>query len=136
MPQTRQSDFRTPFSGKSSKKLRGRIDRVVSNQAAAASGSDLHVLDVAGDIQSLSVITAANPASGESLVIDVQRNGVTILTAPLTLNNTTPGKVLYNFTPVAGTRLNLGDVITFVRTYTAGGGATPVGPNRIILEVA
>lgn len=136
MPQTTQTLLRSPASSRSAKKLRARIDRHASSQAVAATLSDVMVVDVGGQIQALTAIIGATPAAGESLVVDVLRNGVSILSAPYTFSNALPGKVVRDLVPVAGTTIVIGDVITINRTYTAGGGPTPIGPSRVILEVA
>lgn len=136
MPQLKSANLRTPFTQKSSKALRARIDRMVSSQAVAASASDPHVTDLAGEVVAATVITGANRGVGESLTVDIQKNGVSILTAPLVLDNTLPGKTLRNLPVQPGTRFAVGDVVTFIRTYVAGGAPTPVGPSRIVLEIA
>jgi hypothetical protein len=135
MPQTTRSLLRFPLGPKTSKTLRGRIDRIASSQAAAATLTDIQVIDLAGDTQALNVVVNAIPAAGETLVVDIQKNGVTILAAPVTLDNTMTTKVKV-LNPVAGTVFAIGDRVSFIRTYTAGGGPAPIGPNKIILEIA
>jgi hypothetical protein len=135
MAQLKQGDMRTPFGGKGSARLRGRIDRLTFNQAAAASGNDIQVSDAAGKIQDIYIITAATPGAGESLTVDVQKNGVTVLTTPLVVDNTRTGKTVHRPSVAAlGASAALGDIFTVVRTYAAGAPA-PVGPNKVVIEI-
>lgn len=135
MGQVSARHLRTPHGKASGKQLRARIDRQTSTQSAAASGTDTQVVEVAGDIMDLVVTAAGVPAAGESLTIDVQKNGVSVLTAPLVFDSTAGGKQK-KFTPNANNPWKAGDLLTVIRTYVAGGGPTPIGPNRVTLEIA
>jgi hypothetical protein len=135
MPALTKSNVRTPLGPKGSERLRARIDRVVSNQAVAATATDVQVIDVSGKVQALSVVVGTLPAAGESLTVDVHKNGVTILTTPAVLDNTMTNK-LRALTPVANTSFAVGDRVSVIRTYAAGGGPAPIGPSKVILEIA
>jgi hypothetical protein len=136
MPQLKQGDLRFPLNGSSAARLRARIDRISSNQATAATLTEQYISETAGKIQALSVVIAATPGVGESLVVDVQNNGVSLLTAPATLDSATSGKGVKSLPVIANSFIAAGDVITFIRTYTAGGAPALATPNRIVLEVA
>lgn len=135
MPQLRKTDLRTPFGPNSSKRLRARIDRHTSTQAAAATLTDISVVETAGDIQALTLTVAGLPAAGESLTVDVQKNSVSVLAAPVVFDSTATSKQKV-FSPTANNPWKVGDILTVIRTYVAGGGPTPIGPNRVTIEIA
>lgn len=69
-------------------------------------------------------ITAAVGAA--TATVDLKKNGVSVLTGTITLNNANTAYVPVNGT-LSGTSLVVGDVLTVVTTATAGGGTLPTG---------
>jgi hypothetical protein len=137
MGQIKQTWLRTPLGNKTKRLLAARIDRHVSSQAAAATLTDTSVLEVSGDVQALGITYAGVPAVGESLTVDIQKNGVTILTTPLVVDSTVGAGVKQkSFSLAASQTFKPGDIVTVIRTYVAGGGPTPIGPNRVSVEIA
>jgi len=65
-------------------------------------------------------------AAGESCAVDVQINGTTALTAPVTLDDTAGTNYTAGTVDAAANTFTAGDVITVVKTYTAGGTPTPM----------
>lgn len=61
-----------------------------------------------------------------TVTVDLKKNGVSILSGVLTLDNTTAAYVLKTAT-VLTPNLVVGDVLTIVITATAGGGTLPTG---------
>ena len=134
--QLKQRDLRTPFNGENSRKIRARVDRISSDQATAADLTTTIVSDVEGQVQNLYLVVAAVAATGESMEIDVTVNGTSILDDPYTYDEgSAPASVIQ--IPVSkDVNIEVGDVIAIVRDYTAGGGATPIGASKVVLEVA
>jgi hypothetical protein len=107
-----------------------------SRQLAAAS-EVLRVLRprANGRIVAVAAETGTVAAAGESMTFDVQVSGATVLSAVITIND---GVVID--TPVAGTLVaspifTAGQLITAVRTYVAGGGATPMRDTVVDIEL-
>jgi len=129
----------TPFSGANGiPEMVGLIGRRSYDQQTAASGTTKRVAEHDGKIRKALIAVTALPAAGEDMVFDVQVNGVSILSATPQLTNaatTTTG--LYDFLSLvvaASSSIKVGDIVSVVRTYTAGGGPTPIGANEVILE--
>lgn len=109
-----------------------------SRQLAAASET-LRVFRPleAGRIIRVTAETGTVAAAGESMTFDVQIAGVTALTGVITIDNT----VVID-TPVPGVlgagaiaQFAGGELITVVRTYVPGGGATPMRDTVVDIEV-
>lgn len=105
----------------------GAREQHENNQLAAAS-EDLRVIRalVPGRIVAVAAETRIAAAAGESMTFDVTVGGVSILTAPITIDVATPAN-----TPVAGALIATptfaaGDEIAVARVYVAGGGPTPM----------
>lgn len=138
------NDFHTPLAKVSQEKLRGHMLRGRSEQAAAATAAGGAMVGATPLTQrsnkfKLQLFVARLAAAGESLTVDVLRAPVaggaaaSILTAPYVYDSTK--QLGWIDLPVAaGVVLNAGDVITVSRTYAAGGGPTPIGPNVVQLE--
>lgn len=103
-----------------------QINRKQSLQATAATATlGFWVAEFAGKIQEVELGLAVLPASGESMVFDVRKNGSTILTAAFTANPTTATAKRIDLSHLLSPSLSVfseGDLFTVVRTYTAGGG--------------
>lgn len=73
------------------------------------------------------VVGAIVAAVGAATVtVDLRKNGVTILSAVVTLDSTTAAYILKSAT-ILTPALVVGDVLTVVITATAGGGTLPTG---------
>lgn len=101
------------------------INRKSSVQATAATATlGTWVADYSGHIQEAQAVLGVLPASGESMVIDIRKNGSTILTGTLTVNSSTTSKYTDMTSLISAALASFvpGDIFTVVRTYTAGGG--------------
>lgn len=139
MSQFKAADFQGVFTEGNFGKFIGRISAIRSLQAVmatlAADPTGLITFD--GQIGDVFAVFQNVLASGESVSVDVLKNGVTVLTAPVVINAALMGGKkyvpLFKFVDKAKLALREGDLITITRTYTAGG--TPVGgASAIYLE--
>ncbi len=112
------------------KRVMGEVD---SFQATAASGVEDFPLKVdANGLASLSFQAGAAAAAGETLVVDVSRvrGGVvtSLLSATYTYDNGESANTEVSLDSLIDESIGLadGDLIRVTRTYTAGGGPTPV----------
>lgn len=90
-------------------------------------------------IQEVRFIAQGTPAVGESMTIDIQVDGVSILAngTPFTYDDNLSGRSLIIIPiPQAERQRAIGEIITVDRVYVAGGGPTPIGANKveIVLE--
>ena len=138
MSKLSKKDLHTPFTSKTISKLIGFFLRGQSEQAVAASLSAAAVAGVtpatqSGKITSLYLVAATAAAAGESMVFDVLKNGVSILTGTYTFNNTKSADVQIEL-PLAPASANLatGDRLTVTRTYTAGGSPTMTATSVVV----
>lgn len=142
-----KTQFHTPLTGLNIERLMGVILRMQHPQAAAASASAslLGVVTQSGELRSLTVLSAAIAASGESMTIDVLKNGVSIMLGgtPFTINATTvpagdvrKQKELKALVDPAKLSFLAGDILTVTRVYTAGGGPTPMTATVVIAEIS
>lgn len=126
-------------TGRNADHIARRFARIKSIQATAADATVLgDVMEAAGEIVNVrAVIHGAMPAAGESITVDVQKNGVSVLTAVVTLNSSsTLDKAVDGVFAGGGkVRVAAGDIITVVRDYTAGGGPTPLTYSVVYVEV-
>lgn len=85
-----------------------------------------------GPITALFFVAHVVAGVGESLTVDVTRNGVSILPAPFVYDATKPAntKIAIPFNP---TTLAIGDLMVFPRTYVAGV-PTPIGQNAVEIQ--
>jgi hypothetical protein len=123
-----QKDLRNPFNGESIKKIRGVINRAISEQKVAATlAGDLARHGVAangGLVRSLWLLSSKPAAAGESLTIDVTANGVSLLAAPFVFDSTKTAAAQIELPLAASHNIVTGDPILVSRTYVAGGGPT------------
>lgn len=125
---------------KSVAKIEGRIEHFRNSQGTAASlaASVLGVVDSATrEIVDAQFTQNALCAAGESMTLDILKNGTSVLlSAPLTIDSTVTSLQtdLYPLIDPAKRSLAIGDVLTCTRVYTAGGGATPMGGNVVVIE--
>jgi len=87
-----------------------------------------------GEITYVSAYNAAAAASGESMVIDVEIEGTTCLAASITLTDTDTTAVKAG-TLAAAVAFSQGEKVVITRTYTAGGGATPITGNAVSIGI-
>jgi hypothetical protein len=121
-----KKDLHMPFNDVTLKKVRGVIMQLRDEQSAAATATTNHMCRNNGLVTRCEVGVGVAPAAGESMTIDIQKNGTSILVGgPLSIDqaHATP-KGCFDVTGnlVAGTQFAVSDVLTVVRTYTAGGG--------------
>lgn len=96
-------------------------------QAAASSETTFAFLAMrAGAINDVIAVAETAAAAGEDMAIDVQINGVTCLTSAIVLDDAAGVTPQVGTVDTAANTLARGDIVTIVRTYTAGGGPTPM----------
>jgi hypothetical protein len=112
----------TPFSGSGLPVVLGLIGKLFNAQFVAATATQKQVARHSGKLRKILIGTANLAAGGESMVFDVQVNGVTVFTGTPTLVNVSSAVGLYDVSAliVAGTVINAGDVISVVRTLAGG----------------
>lgn len=107
-----------------------KIDSVITTQVqtvAATATLPGFMSPIDGQLIHVSAKSSAGAAAGESLVVDVHKNGVPMTTAAVTLDQalgTDPGEGVAD-TGAPGA-MELGDLITYDLVYTAGGTPTPL----------
>ena len=111
---------------------------LTASQVTAASETiPLGIATKSGTIVAASAASIVVAAAGESMAIDILKNGVTVLTAAITLDDTSTAR-----TAVAGVldstvvAVAAGDFFEAALTYTAGGGPTPMESIIVNLEIS
>lgn len=101
---------------------------VNSMQAAAASETvPLFIADRVMKITSVKAYAETAAAAAESETIDILKNGVSVLTAVITLDDAAADAVVSGALKTDGTAtLAVGDKVTIARVYVAGGAPTPM----------
>lgn len=98
-----------------------------SKQGAAADLTEIvWVAEYDGEIDELVAIAETLAAAGESMTIDVQKNGATVLTATTAFVAGGTDKLVTLLLDKEKKSFKKGDVFTVIRDYTAGGGPTPM----------
>ena len=101
-------------------------------QDVAASGTtQVFMAMAAGKINDVIAVAETAAAAGEDMALDVQINGVTCLTSAITIDSTSGTTPEVGTVDTAANTLARGDLITVVRTYTAGGGPTPMAGTHL-----
>ena len=124
-----KKDLHTPFTTKGIIKLLGFLQRARSEQASPATATlnctggtpAMH----AGVITAATLVYATAAGAGESMVVDIQKNGVSIMSATYTISIATSAATvidLFSLIPAANRVVAVGDMLTVVRTYVAGAG--------------
>lgn len=127
------------LSAKSVAKLAGSIQRKSVKQTAVSTAT-LHCWTAEWDgvLGDVGVQTGAVAAAGESLTVNVKKNGSSIMTGgtAYTINSSSSGKVfnLYDLIDPDKRFFVAGDVIAVTLTYTAGGGPTPISDTELWVE--
>ena len=117
---------------------RGKHEQTVAATLAAAVVPNLGPADHDGSVLDIVFVSAIAAAAGESMVIDVTKNGVSILTGTYTFNNTKSGKSHISLGSLIDKSKNsvaVGDIIRCSRTYTPGGTPTMTA-TCVIVEYA
>lgn len=105
---------------------------VNSAQAVAATASEAaFIASGDGEITSVKAFAGTAAAAAESMSIDVKINGVSCLTAPLVLDDTSGTDVQDGVLDDSAVQLAAGDKVTIERTYVAGGAPTPMADTLI-----
>lgn len=138
MSKLSKKDLHTPFTSKTISKLigfflRGQAEQAVAASLAAAPVAGLTPATQGGKITSLYLVSSDAAAAGESMVVDVLKNGVSILTAPYTLDATKLRDTQIEL-PLAAASANIliGDRLTVTRTYAAGGTPTMTATSVVV----
>ena len=131
------TDLQTPLTEKSRAKLIGHINMADSLQTTAATlaGDHCWMATFDGRLGDAYVVLDADPSGAETMEYDLQKNGTTVLTGTLTLDNTASHEQQHSLKALfddAEISFVTGDVFTVDRTYTAGGGAVEV--NKLVIE--
>jgi hypothetical protein len=144
--------YNDPQQGIDNSLLIGRLGRVHLSQAVAATTAagaascpNAAIADHPGRIVKALVTNAVAPAGTgtELMTIDIQKNGVTIFSGPgglptLSAAAATPAGIfdVTSLIPAAvqAAGILVGDVITMVRTYAAGGGGPAMTYTDISLD--
>lgn len=135
--------FHTPMNSESIRGLIGKLMQATSEQKTAATlATSLMSKGVAthpGKIRAIWLtLGPAQPASGESMVFDVLKNGASILTSAYTHDSTTNTGLVDLMFRLDATKQDIavGDKLEVSRTYVAGGGPTPMTHSRVDVEWA
>lgn len=132
-----KKDLHTPFTSKTIEKLLAHFDKAWSEQATATDATLAVVNGTpvarAGKVRSIVFLADNACAAGESMVVDVLKNGVSILSATFTYDSTKSANTLYELSVTTDAELAVGDVLTVSRDYTAGGGPTPLVNTKVVI---
>ncbi len=115
---------------------KGAIVSLVDDRAVAA--TETITADIApadGEIVAANAYPQVTAAAAESMTVDVMINGVTALTGVITMDNASGIAVVAGVLDSAAVEFSAGDKITVVRTYTAGGGPTPMSSVAVSVGV-
>ena len=120
-----------------SHRIIGNINKKSFYQAVAAAlaASVLWQADFDGTIGDGYVVVGTAPAAGESMTVDILRNGSSILLSVLTIDSTVDiTKQIQAKLDPTKTAFKVGDIFTCTRGYTAGGGPTPMAKTTVFIE--
>jgi hypothetical protein len=110
-------------------------ESAIAATAAGVALTNACPVKIAGPVQKIYVVVGhALFAAGEHVSIDVKKNGVSILTAPIVVDNTfAAGASDQSADVLANAAVAAGDKLSADFTYTAGGG--PNHPDVAVLAV-
>lgn len=115
----------------------GKQEQLKHFQAAAADATEdpLGQVGFDGCIGDAYVLVGTACGAGESMTVDLLKNGVSVLTAVLTIDATTDtlNQIPLPIDPALASFL-AGDVFTTTRDYTAGGTPTPMANTTVVVE--
>lgn len=90
-----------------------------------------------GTIVSVRALVRAAAAAGEDIAVDILKNGVTVLTGALTIDDTIAAGVWISASiDLSAAAVVLGDHIEIDLTYTAGLGPTPIVGTVVEVDIA
>lgn len=110
--------------------------RESSRQLVAATANESWFAKQAGTLKSVDFIADEVAGAGESMVVDILVNGASVLTGVYTYDSGSSPNTWYPAS-LDGAKLAVvkGDLISVSRVYTAGGSATPVAENEVVIEM-
>lgn len=113
----------------------GSVEIFAANQAAAASATiPLGIAHRTGKIADARVAAITPLTGNDAYTVDIRRNGVTILTAPIALLNTTGARIsVVGVLSASLAAVAVGDFFEAVVTSTHNTGAQPA---NIVFQVA
>lgn len=98
------------------------------NTAATTETRAIHLAQLAGTVNSVKAGSIAAAIGNSTVTVDVKKNGTTILTGVITLDNANSARVAEAGTISGGTvAVAAGDVLEVVLTATIGSGTLPTG---------
>ena len=100
-------------------------------RTAATEDRTAFIAPADGEIAYVGAFNAAAAAAGESMAIDVEIGGTTCLTGAITLDDGDGTDVVEGTLDTAAVAFSQGDKVVITRTYTAGGGPTPITGNSV-----
>jgi len=132
MTEFTKRDLHTPFNEKTLTRLWGVMHRARNEQTVAASlatspmsgANPAPSPPVGGTVLSAFFVSRVAAAAGESMTVDVLKNGVSILTGVLTFDATKAAGEQVPLSLVPGATVKTGDALVVTRVYVAGGGPT------------
>lgn len=112
-------------------KLEHQFEPVYSQEAATVAAADNKVMHVVrgatGDVIQFAAGSVVVAVGDSTATIDLQKNGVSILTAAIVLDNANAVRTLEAAAGYSATTLAAGDVLSVVVTVTPGTGTLPKG---------
>ncbi len=115
---------------------RNMIRKGASQETAATAALSAGHVRQAGRIVGARALVRAAAAAGETMVVDVLKNGATVLTGTFTFDNTVAAGAWQTLSlDLAQSAVALGDHLEVDLTYTAGGGPTPVVGTLVELDI-
>lgn len=132
-----KKDLHTPLNeAKTLPRVRSMLDNIHVSQQAAADLTEKHVARHDGPLRRIEIAIGAAPAAAESMSLDVQINGVSVFASLPILDNTGPSPAgVYDVTALANkVAIKIGDVVSVILDYTAGGGPTPIAVVDVWVE--
>ncbi len=142
-PTKQYQDLQFPLAEKTHGMLVGWMNAKQNQQVVAASlaASPIWHATFDGVIGDLFILLDAVAGAGESMTVNVLKNGVSILSGAKTLDSTSANAAaaadrvsLLSLLTAAGKSFVTGDVFTVTRVYTAGGTPTPMTNTTVVLE--
>lgn len=108
--------------------LRARDQQFSITQVAPTTASAEKRMQGAGKITSITAYYSVRPAAGESMAVDVLKNGVSVQTGALSIASTSPVGPAVATMALDATLVDFvdGDLFKIVLTYVAGGGPAPM----------
>lgn len=128
------------MAGKAAARLVQKLHAQKNYQGAAANlaGSAIWQADHDGQIGDAEVLLGTASAAGESMTVDILKNGTSIMTGgtPVTIaaSSAKGSYDLWSAIDPAKRGYVVGDLFTCSRVYTAGGTPTPMKDTTVIIE--